>query len=69
MMAKPIITEFSERHPESLENAPFFGKPHLFAFSLCRQRDVLSWKMIARHHAKVQPTSGSLRVFQAFSWL
>jgi hypothetical protein len=47
----------------------FLEKPHLFANALCRQRDVLSWKMIARHHAKVHPTGGSLRVFRRFSWL
>ena len=32
-------------------------------------QDVLSWKMMACHHARVQPTWGTRRVILAFSWL
>jgi len=28
----------------------FPQKPQLFDLTRCRQQDVLSWKMIARHH-------------------
>jgi hypothetical protein len=39
----------------------FPQKPQLFDLTPCRQQDVLSWKMIARHHSKVHPTPGKVR--------
>jgi len=41
----------------------FLKKSALFDHPLCRQVDVLWWKMIARHHSKVHRTAGTLRVF------
>jgi hypothetical protein len=49
-------TTFSERHPEIVKNASFSSKPQLFDLTLCRQQNVLAWKMIARHH---DPVHGS----------
>ena len=44
----------------------FLRKSPLFAHPLWRQVDVLSWKMIARHHSKVHWTAGRPRVFRFF---
>jgi hypothetical protein len=64
----PPNKAFSERHPEKVKKMSLFlEKSRFFAHSLRRQRDVLSWQMIARRHSKVQPTSGTLRVFKPFS--
>jgi hypothetical protein len=47
----------------------FSEKSLFFASSQPRSPDVLAWKMIARHHYEVQPTSGILRVFKPLSRL
>jgi hypothetical protein len=36
----------------------FLKKSALFAYSFSRQKGVLSWKMIARHHSQVHRTAG-----------
>ena len=55
----PVGTAFSERHPKIVKMRHFPQKPQLFDVTLCRQQNVLSWKMIARHHSKVQLTVGT----------
>jgi hypothetical protein len=44
----------------------FPQKQQLFDLTLCKHWDVLSWKMIARHHYEVHRTGGIRRHFQAF---
>jgi hypothetical protein len=67
--AVPPNKAFSERHPEPVKKRHFPQKQQLFDLTLCRQQDVLSWKMIAHHHSMVHRTAGSLRVFNQFVWL
>jgi hypothetical protein len=48
----------------------FLQKPTCIGDIFFRQKDVLSWKMIARHHSKVLWTGGyAPRFFELFSWL
>jgi hypothetical protein len=54
---------FLERHRKVSKNASNPSKTPLFAIIIHRQCDVLSWKMIARHHSKVHRTDGTQRVF------
>jgi len=52
-------TQHSQNGTQKLpEMRLFLGTSTLFVHPLWSRQDVLPWKMIACHHAKVQPTAG-----------
>lgn len=66
---KRASTAFSERHPESGTNAPFYEQFPLRANSSDIRQNVLLWKMIAHHNYVVHSTGETLCVFRPFAWL
>jgi hypothetical protein len=68
--SKMRLTMRSQHGTQKLpEMRLFLGKSALFTRPLSRPQAVLWWKMIARHHSKVQPTWGTRRVIMTFFWL